>query len=85
MIDPKMIDDLARRLSGSLPEGLRSLRTELEQNMRPVLQSALGKLDLVTREEFDVQSEVLARARLQLDQLEQTVAELRTRLENQSN
>lgn len=69
MIDPKLIDDLARRLAGSVPEGLRTLQDELVQNFRPVLQSALSRLDLVTREEFDVQAAVLAKARKQLDTL----------------
>ena len=82
MIDPKTIDDLARRLAGSLPEGLRSVREELEQNFRPVLQSALSRLDLVTREEFDVQTEVLATARLKLDELAAKIAELQSRLDN---
>lgn len=80
MIDPKLIDDLARRLGGSLPGSLRSVRNELEQNFRPILQSALGRLDLVTREEFDVQTEILARARLQLDELGKKLGELESRL-----
>ncbi len=82
MIDPKTIDDLARRLVGTLPEGLRSVREELEQNFRPVLQSALSRLDLVTREEFDVQTEVLATARLKLDELAAKIAELQSRLDD---
>ena len=76
MIDPKTIDDLARRLAGSLPEGLKSLQDELQQNFRPVLQSALSRLDLVTREEFDVQTDVLAKARQQLDELSAQVEKL---------
>lgn len=81
MIDPKTIDDLARRLAGSLPEGVRSLRDEVEQNFRPVLQSALAKLDLVTREEFDVQTAVLAKARLQLDELAAEIERLHHRVD----
>ena len=82
MVDTRTIDDLARRLAGSLPEGLKSIRDELEQNFRPVLQSALGRLDLVTREEFDVQTEVLATARLKLDELAGKIAELQSRLDS---
>ena len=82
MVDTRTIDDLARRLAGSLPDGLKSIRDELEQNFRPVLQSALGRLDLVTREEFDVQTEVLATARLKLDELAGKIAELQSRLDN---
>ncbi|MDH3647036.1 MAG: accessory factor UbiK family protein [Gammaproteobacteria bacterium] len=85
MIDPKLIDDLARRLAGSLPEGLRTLQDELEQNFRPVLQSALSRLDLVTREEFDVQSAVLAKARQQLDTLVARLQELETHLAGKSS
>ena len=76
MIDPKMFDDVAKRLGDSLPGGLKLLRDDLEKNFRAVLQSALGKMDLVTREEFDVQSQLLARTRAKLDQLEKEIAEL---------
>ena len=76
MIDPKMFDDVAKRLGDSLPGGLKLLRDDLEKNFRAVLQSALGKMDLVTREEFDVQSQLLARTRAKLEQLEKEVAEL---------
>ena len=68
------IDDLARRLAQSVPEGLRAVRDDLETNFRAVLQSGLGKLDLVTREEFEVQQGVLARTREKLEALEQRLA-----------
>ena len=74
--DPRMIDDLARRLAGSVPESVVALRRDLEQNFKGVLQSRLAQLDLVTREEFDVQSAVLRRAREKLAALEQRVAQL---------
>lgn len=80
MIDLNHIDDLARRLSGLVPPGLRESREELQENFRAVLQSGLGKLDLVTREEFDVQRAVLLRTREKLEQLQGTVAELEARL-----
>ncbi|MBT8136979.1 MAG: accessory factor UbiK family protein [Gammaproteobacteria bacterium] len=80
MVDPKLIDDLARRLAGSLPAGLRTLQDELEQNFRPVLQSALSRFDLVTREEFDVQAAVLAKARKQIDTLLARLEELEAHL-----
>ncbi|GHA88362.1 ubiquinone biosynthesis accessory factor UbiK [Cognatilysobacter bugurensis] len=84
MIDLAQLDDLARRLSGLVPAGLRGdsaqeLRSELQQNFRAVLQSGLGKLDLVTREEFEVQRAVLLRTRQKLDELQRTVAELEAR------
>lgn len=79
VIDPRLIDDLARRLGGSLPESLRSLREDLEQNFKATLQSALGRLDLVTREEFDLRSELLERARKQLAELERRLEALERR------
>ena len=79
MIDLDQIDELARRLSALVPPGLRGdsakeLRTELQQNFRAVLQAGLGRLDLVTREEFEVQRE-------KLEQLERTVGELESQLD----
>jgi hypothetical protein len=74
--DPRLIDDLARRLAGAVPESVLALRRDLEQNFKGVLQSQLAKLDLVTREEFDVQASVLKRTREKLVALEQRLAKL---------
>ncbi len=76
MIDLAQLDDLARRLSNLVPPGLREGREELQQDFDSVLQAGLGKLDLVTREEFDVQRAVLARTRDKLEALERQLAEL---------
>jgi BMFP domain-containing protein YqiC len=76
MIDPKTLDDLAGRLAGSLPGGLQILQDDLKKNLRVNLEAALAKLDLVTREEFEVQSAVLARTRQKLTQLEDQLREL---------
>ena len=70
------IEDLARKLAEAVPEGLRSVGKELEENFRSVLQSGLGKLDLVTREEFEVQEAVLARTREKLEALEKRLEEI---------
>jgi BMFP domain-containing protein YqiC len=59
-----------------LPGGVRAMRDDLEQNFRAVLQGGLQKLDLVTREEFEVQEAVLARTREKLEALQKQVAEL---------
>ncbi len=64
------IEDIARKLTDALPEGLRSVREDLENNFRSVLRSSLAKLDLVTREEFEVQEAVLAKTRAKLEALE---------------
>jgi hypothetical protein len=77
--DPRLIDDLARRLAGSVPEGMVALQRDLEQNFKGVLQAGLAKFDLVTREEFDVQSGVLRRTREKLAQLEQRLKDLEQR------
>jgi BMFP domain-containing protein YqiC len=74
--DPRLIDDIARRLAGAVPENVAALRRDLEQNFKGVLQSQLAKLDLVTREEFDVQSGVLRRTREKLAVLERRLAAL---------
>jgi BMFP domain-containing protein YqiC len=76
MIDLKAIDDLARRLSELVPPGLKDAGAELEQNMKATLQAGLAKLDLVTREEFEVQRAVLLRTREKLDALEKSLAAL---------
>lgn len=76
MIDLAQLDDLARRLSGLVPPGMREGREELQQNFKAILQASLGKLDLVTREEFEVQRAVLARTREKLQALEAQVAAL---------
>ena len=74
--DPKTLDDLARRLAESLPSGLASLRDDLEDNFRAVLQAGLARLDLVTRQEFDVQAGVLKRTRERLEELDKRLKEL---------
>lgn len=70
------IENLVRKLVDTVPQGIKSVREDLEQNFRSVLQSGLGKLDLVTREEFEVQEAVLARTREKLDALEAQLKDL---------
>ena len=81
MIDLATIDDLARRLSGLVPPGLREGRDELQQNFKAVLQAGLSRLDLVTREEFEVQRAVLRQTRARVEALQRTLAELEARLD----
>ena len=76
MIDLSQLDELARRLSDLVPPGLRESREELQQAFKSALQSGLSRLDLVTREEFDVQRAVLARTREKLEALEKQLAAL---------
>jgi ubiquinone biosynthesis accessory factor UbiK len=74
------IDKLARRLAESVPENIRAMRADLEQNFRSVLRSSLSRLDLVTREEFEVQEAVLARTRQHCDAIEARVKALEAKL-----
>ena len=76
MWDPKQLDDLAQRLAVSLPKGMQAIRDDLARNLRASLEAGLTRLDLITREEFEVQAAVLARAREKLDRLEARIAEL---------
>lgn len=80
MTDNFRIDEIARRLLESIPPAFRTISKDLEANFRAVLRSSLGKLDLVTRDEFDTQTRVLERTRARLADLE---ARLRT-LESES-
>jgi BMFP domain-containing protein YqiC len=79
MIDLKNIDDLARKLSELVPPGLKDARADLEQNFKSTLQAGLARLDLVTREEFEVQRAVLLRTREKLDAIERQLAALEAR------
>ncbi len=76
MIDPKLIDDLAKRVANGMPAGLQLLHEDLQKNIRSALEAGLGHLDLVTREEFELQRAVLARTREKLDQLEKQLENL---------
>ena len=80
MIDLSHLDDLARRLSALVPPGLRESQEELQQTFKSALQAGLSKLDLVTREEFEVQRAVLLRTREKLEELQRTVAQLEEQL-----
>jgi len=72
------IENIARKLAEAVPEGLRSVREDLENNFRSVLSASLSKLDLVTREEFEVQEAVLAKTRQKLEALEARLKEIET-------
>jgi hypothetical protein len=80
MLDPKQLDDLAQRLALALPKGLQTLRDDLGRNVRASLEAGLSRLDLVSREEFDVQSAVLARTREKVTRLEAQIDALERRL-----
>ena len=78
MIDISKLDELAQKLASMVPQPIREGGEELQQNFKAALQTGLGKLDLVTREEFEVQRGVLLKTREKLEALERQVAELET-------
>jgi ubiquinone biosynthesis accessory factor UbiK len=80
MFDSKSIDNLADRIANAIPPGLHHLKDDMEKNVHALLQSALSKLDLVSREEFEVQKAVLTKTRSRLEELEKRVAELEQRV-----
>jgi ubiquinone biosynthesis accessory factor UbiK len=75
-MDPISVNDIAKRLLDSLPAAVRGAQADLENNFRVVLRNTLAKLDLVSREEFDVQTKVLERTRARLAVLEARLLEL---------
>jgi ubiquinone biosynthesis accessory factor UbiK len=80
MFDSKSIDDIANRLANAIPPSFNHLKEDMEKNFHAILQSALARLDLVTREEFEVQKAVLAKTRLKLETLEQRIAEMENKI-----
>jgi len=71
MIDPQKIDELVKQLSSTLPPELKTFESEMKKQFKGVLESAFQRLDLVSREEFDIQVKVLQKTRQKLEQLEQ--------------
>ena len=73
MLNPKMLDEMSKKISEILAQ---SPAKDIEKNARALLASLFTRLDLITREEFDVQQEVLKRTREKLTEMEKRVAEL---------
>lgn len=76
MIDPQKIDDLVRQLGATLPPEFESFEKEMKKQFRAVLESAFQRLDLVSREEFDIQVKVLQKTRAQITELQEQLASL---------
>ncbi len=85
MFDPKKIEQIAKQIHESMPQPVKDLSSDVEQKVRQVIQGQLNKLDVVSREEFDVQTQVLLRTREKLTQMEQKLAEIESKLENKSD
>ena len=82
MLNPKMLDEMGKKMGEILAQ---SPAKDIEKNARALLASLFSRLDLITREEFDVQQEVLKRARDKLAEMEKRVAELEAALLRKNN
>ncbi len=82
MLKPETVDDISRKLAELIPQDIKDMRREFHQNAKAVLTAGLRKMDLVTREEFDVQQAVLAKTRQKLKVLEAEIRALESRLAN---
>ncbi|AAU26680.1 TPA: accessory factor UbiK family protein [Legionella pneumophila] len=85
MFDPKQFDELANKLFATLPTSLQNFEKDIQQKFKEVLQSTFSRMDLVTREEFDVQCKVLARTREKLEQLQHQLEDFIKRQEVKNN
>lgn len=75
------IEEISQRIEQAMPESLREGKQEFEKAVRQAVSNGFSRMDLVTREEFDVQTQVLARTRAKLEALEQRVSDLEKRLD----
>lgn len=76
MINPRKIEEIAKQISDSLPQGVKQFSDDAEKKVKQILQAQLNKLDLVNREDFEVQTQVLLRTRERLEALEKRITEL---------
>lgn len=80
MINAKKIEEIAKQVTESIPPGLKNMANDFEDKAKSVLQSKLSQLDVVTREEFDVQTQVLIKTRSKIAELEAKLAELEEKI-----
>lgn len=81
-LKPENLDDFVKQISNLLPDDLRQTREDFEKNVKAALKASLHKMDLVTREEFDIQQELLANTRKLLDELEAKINNLESEISN---
>jgi len=79
MIDIQSLNGLADKLTSVIPDSVKTLKDDVDNNIRATLESGLQQMNLVNREEFDVQTALLERTQLKLQQLEEQLAELEKR------
>ncbi|MEZ9304300.1 ubiquinone biosynthesis accessory factor UbiK [Vibrio breoganii] len=80
MFDPKKLEQIAKQIHESMPQPVKDLGTDVDQKVRQVIQSQLNKLDVISREEFEVQTQVLLRTRQKLNEMEKKMADLEEKL-----
>ena len=79
MLDNKSINALSEQINALLPPGLQQAKADFDTRLKTLLQQQLANLEMVSREEFDIQARVLARTREKLEQLEAKLEELENR------
>ena len=84
MFNPQKLEEIAKQVSDAMPEGVKSFGSEVDRKIKQVLQSQLGKLDMVSREEFEVQTQVLLRTREKLNEMEDKFTQLESKLVDKS-
>jgi len=78
MIDNQTLNELADKLSSVVPDSVKTIKADVDNNIKAVLESSLRQMNLVSREEFDVQSALLERTLAKLDQLEKQLEEIQS-------
>jgi len=80
MIDTQSLNDLANKLSSALPDSVKTLKSDVDNNIKAVLENSLRQMNLVSREEFDVQAALLERTQQKLEQLEKQLETIEQKL-----
>ncbi len=80
MINAKKIEEIAKQVTDAIPSSLKNVANDIEDKTKTVLQRKLSQLDVVSREEFDVQTQILLKTRAKLTELEKKIAELEAKI-----
>ena len=80
MINAKKIEDIAKQITDSIPSSVKNVANDFENKAKQIMQSKFAQLDVVSREEFDVQTQVLIKTRAKLDEMSAKIAELEAKL-----
>ncbi len=85
MVDANFIESLAKQLDAAIPDGLKKMHQQTLEQFKQILQSQLTKLDLVSREEFDIQAKLLEQSIIKINQLEEKIKQLEQVLQNKES